>query len=369
MRNLPLAIAAVMLVACGGNAEFDRESTGRASSAIQGGKLDTSTKDDFAIGVVNKFGGVCTATLIAPNLVLTARHCVIKPTPDDVVDCTSKFSANVDPQYLQVTTSPNIYKAGKYYAAVEVITPESDSFCGNDIALVMLADNIPASEATPVTPAVQFAMTDHSKVSDKIVAIGFGVTNPSADDSGQRRIRTDIAITCVPGDSAFQSCVDHAGVEIDANAEFVTEGWVCSGDSGSGAFDQASFDAGNPVVLGTLSRGPQTNDTCLAAIYTRVDAHADLVAAAGRKAATRGNYQAADWTQAVAPPMADPSGTVCHDDGTCTDTSTTDPSGPSVDASKPHAGCSAAPSSARSSWFALAGVGLALVAMRRRRAR
>ncbi len=368
MRNLPIALAGLLLVACGGSAEFDREKTGSASSAIQGGRADTSATDNFAIGVVNKFGGVCTATLIAPNLVLTARHCVTKPTADDVVTCASTFSDNVDPQYLEVTTSPNIYKAGTYHKALEVITPTSSAFCGNDIALIILADNVAASEATPVTPAVQFAITDHSKVSDKIVAIGFGVTNPSATDSGQRRIRTDIAITCVPGDSAFASCADHAGVELDDKAEFVTQGWVCAGDSGSGAFDQASFDSGKPIVLGTLSRGPQTNDTCLAAIYTRTDAHADLIAAAGRKAAAQGGYAGADWTQAVAPPTADPTGTVCHADGTCTDTSTTDP-GSAPDASKPHAGCSAAPSGARTSLASLVGVGLALAALRRRRSR
>ena len=55
-----------------------------------------------------------------------------------------------------------------------------------------------------------------------------------------------------------------------------------SGMFRSGAFDQTTFEAGEPYVLGTLSRGPQTEDQCLAAIYTRTDAHSDMIIAAGK---------------------------------------------------------------------------------------
>jgi V8-like Glu-specific endopeptidase len=360
-------IAALTLAACGGVSEVDsRESVGRTAQAVQGGRIDTSGKDSFAVGVVNKYGNVCTATLIAPNLVLTARHCVIPPSADDTVTCASKFSASVAPSYLQVTTSPNLYRAS-FYKAIEVITPASDAFCGNDIALIMLEKNIPASEATPVTPLVEFRLTDHSKISGEVVAIGFGVTNPSADDSGQRRIRTNINITCVPGDVSYASCAEHTGVEVDEKAEFVTEGWVCSGDSGSGAFEQKSFDSGKPLVLGTLSRGPQTTDTCLAAVYTRTDSHAALIVDAGRRAAEKGGYAAPDWTSSTEP-AADPSNTECHSDGTCTDTSATDPGTP-PDPPKSNSGCSSAPTRAPFGAAALAALGLAIVAIARRRHR
>jgi hypothetical protein len=364
IRTLPLTVAALFLYACGGSPDAG-ESLGQASQAVQGGRLDSNARDNFAVGVVNKYGNVCTATLIAPNLVLTARHCVIPPSADDTVTCASKFEKTVAPSYLQVTTAPNLYRASSYYKAIDVITPASDSFCGNDIALIMLADNIPDTEAVPVIPAVQFRMTDHSKVGGEVVAIGFGVTNPSATDSGQRRIRTNISITCVPGDAHYASCMEKAGVEVDAKAEFVTEGWVCSGDSGSGAFEQRSFDRGAPLVLGTLSRGPQTKDTCLAAVYTRTDAHADLIRDAGRKAAEKGGYAAPEW--ATSQPSADPTGTVCNDDGTCTDTSATDPS--SGDApSKSSAGCSTSPSRAPfGGVLPLAGLALAGLALARRR--
>src|SRR5690606_30458160 len=93
------------------------------------------------------------------------------------------------------------------------------------------------------------------------------------------------------------ACDGRLGQLIDSDAEFVTEGWVCSGDSGGGAFDQRSFDDGAPYVLGALSRGPQTESRCLAAIYTRTDAHAEMIVGAGLKAAEEGGYDAPEWTK------------------------------------------------------------------------
>src|SRR5690606_29720568 len=137
-------------------------------------------------------------------------------------------------------------------------------FCGNDIALITLEDNIPESEAQPATPVVQFPMTDRTRIGDQITALGYGITSPNASDSGVRRIRQKIDIVCVPGDESYD-CKSGYGRMLDSDKEFITEGYVCSGDSGGGAFDQASFESGAPYVLGTLSRGPQSDDRCLAA--------------------------------------------------------------------------------------------------------
>ena len=267
---------------------------GHLSSAIQGGATDTNAAHNFAVGVANRFGGVCSGTLIAPNLVMTARHCVIPPSSDESVTCADRFPANVAASALYVTTEPNLYKAKSYYAATEIITPADNAFCGNDIALIILEKDVPASEAQPATPVVQFKMTD-KRLSGSITAMGYGITNPSAEDSGQRRIRQNIPLLCIPGSKDMDCSGDMAKYSDDA-AEFVTEGYVCSGDSGSGAFDQRSFDKGSPFVMGTLSRGPQTKDRCLAAIYSRTDAHAQLIVDAAKKAASQGSYELPSWT-------------------------------------------------------------------------
>jgi hypothetical protein len=362
---LALAVTLTSIVAgCSGEVSSN-EVLGSVKSAVQGGKLDTAANHNFAVGIANRYGGVCSGTLIAPNLVLTARHCVVKPDGSEAVTCADKFGPNVDPGAMFVTTEPNLYRAKNYYPAAKIITPPETGFCGNDIALIILSSQIPATEAQPATPVVQFKMTD-DRIGVNITAMGYGITSPSANDSGQRRVRENIRLLCVPG-SPIMECEGQLAQFSDSPAEFVTEGYVCSGDSGGGAFDQGSFEKGSPYVLGALSRGPQTETKCLAAIYSRTDAHSPMIIAAGLEAAEKGGYTAPAWTKSetTKTPSADP--VACEGD-TCTETNATEPAPPATTTTTT-SGCSASPISNGSN---LGGIALAaaaiVVALRRRRA-
>jgi trypsin len=337
----------------------------RQENEVQGGANDTGAHN-FAVGVTNKLGSVCSGTLIAPNLVLTARHCVVPPTADDSVSCKDTFGPTVPPATLSITTDANIYRAKSHYDVTEIITPTDKAFCGNDIALVLLATNVPEAEAQPAIPVVQFKLTDR-RLSGSITALGYGFTNPSATDSGQRRVRQNIPLLCIPGSTVMDCAGDLAKYSNDAR-EFVTEGYVCAGDSGSGAFDQRTFNKGAPYapyVLGALSRGPQTADKCLAAIYSRTDAHAQLIVDAGKKAAEQGKYSAPVWTIPAAPSSeGDAPEAACGAEG-CAD----DPAAPPSDAPAASS-CSASRARAGGGSAGAALVGLAIasvLAMRRRR--
>jgi len=351
----------------------DSEDAAQQEADVQGGSFDTNVAHNYAVGITNEKGGVCSGTLIAPNLVLTARHCVVPPSEDSSVTCSDVFGDNVAPAALRVTTDPNLYRAKIAYAAREIIVPQNKAFCGNDIALLILTTSVPNRDAAPAIPVVQFKLTDR-RLSGTITALGYGITTPSASDSGQRRVRQNIPLLCIPG-SKIRDCTGDLAKFSDDPAEFVTGGYVCSGDSGSGAFDQESFGKGTPFVLGALSRGPDSKDKCLAGIYSRTDAHAALIVEAAKKAATYGQYDPPAWTMPVAPEVInDPSAEATCADVKCTSNgvaeSTRAPSTSKTTITE--SGCSASPSrGAHESPTSLAAFGLALaaslVAARRRR--
>lgn len=365
MRRLPLLLAAVLalpVVACGSAAEDG--DIGTSEHDVEGGNLDTSSANNFAVGITMGANAVCSGTLIAPNLVLTARHCVVADDGNEWVTCKTKFGPPVAPETLKVTTSPNLYRADRFYPAKKIVVPQEDGFCGNDLALVLLDKNIPESEAIPAIPVVQFDMTESAQIGKQITALGYGLTNPSAKDSGVRRIRQNIGIVCVPGSDKL-ACTGEAQKLADSQSEFITEGYVCSGDSGGGAFEQRSFLSGKPFVLGTLSRGPQTNDRCLAAIYTRTDMHSDLIVSAALEAAQLGGYDTPSWTTAPVHPRVGE--TQCKGN-VCTSVEATEPApAPSSNATD-HGGCSIGTtrSSSRGDFLVLGLAALGLAVARRR---
>src|SRR5262245_50714515 len=106
LRSVGLGVVAVSMLACGSAASSDqnsaskKESVGTSRSAIQGGVLDT--KSSFAVAIRLE-RGLCSGTLIAPNLVLTARHCT-EQTPSRRSDgCEDQ--ALLDPSQIYVTTN------------------------------------------------------------------------------------------------------------------------------------------------------------------------------------------------------------------------------------------------------------------------
>ncbi len=315
------AILAGSLSCSGGRPPGDPDLTTYSQSAIEDGTTDVA--HTFAVGVVQVTNQLafCSGALLAPNLVATARHCVAQ-TPSQEIDCaTSNFGPVLSAADLLVTTASEITPKDSFAHVLQIVVPSGANetkVCGNDIALMILDRNIALPQY--VMPTISPPMTDHSMYSESVTAIGYGLATPldeSGVTAGTRRIKEDVPLYCIPNDTTFANCFsDPMASQVLAADEFVSgDSSTCEGDSGSAAFDQASFNRGQWVAFGVLSRGAVSADgkTCIQPVYSRFDAWGPLLVGAAMQAATMGKYSAPLWAGGTGPVLTEPADAAATD--------------------------------------------------------
>jgi len=309
------ALAAAWVAGCG-SSDPSRELTGVAQSPIEDGTSDST--HGFMVAVIQMMGpqaqyaDVCSGTLLAPNLVATARHCVATLASPQIMCGTSTFGALVPEGDIYVFLGANISSNQQSISDYRTLAPGGilvpadagqTDVCGNDIALLILDQNVVLGSnggktidlGNYVVPAINPPMTDPS-YSTTVTAIGYGIDTPTDDagaTAGVRRIKENIPLSCIPGDAnargldCFKAPNASLYEQILTATEFLSgDASTCQGDSGSGAFDQAYFNKDEWVSFGVLSRGSVSPDgqTCVQPIYTRFDAWSDLLVAAAKQA-------------------------------------------------------------------------------------
>lgn len=208
---------------------------------------------------------LCSGALVAPNLVLTARHCVSKAiTTTPSCDAAGRshngahFGSDADPSQISiyVGTSVKIDSDPPRAHAKRVFHPNGKILCDADVAYIVLDRPIVSARVLPV----RLHEPVHSGDIVQPVGFGGGILN----QIGERKPRRKSEILAVgPASNA------RTGAVIGPR-EFEVEAATCRGDSGGPAIDARTGE-----IVGVISRG----GSCIEKgnhVYTRVDAYKRL---------------------------------------------------------------------------------------------
>ncbi len=250
----------VALSACGGSTDAATDGVGVAHDSIVNGTA--SGADDDAVVLIfthvpekdtpqGQYYLNCTGVLLAPNLVLTARHCVSETSNGNftckmdgslgtgtggkvLADFTPAESHVLVGAKLPDTLDPTTFPGtGSSY-----VHDSATVLCNADVALIVLAKPIADAKIAPIR--LDAPVTPDEGLS----VVGWGATVTDFLPS-QRQRRDGVTVVEVGPSSTF-----HVGGQLGAN-EFLASESVCTGDSGGPA-----FDAKTGAVVGVVSRGP-----------------------------------------------------------------------------------------------------------------
>jgi Trypsin len=349
MRLPPVVAASLFAVAaCAAPTADTSESRQASTQSIVGGSVSTPSQD--AAVLLNEAGAPsCTGTLIAPNLVLTARHCVTYFNPN--TECGAPLRGELGPSLVTVSVGVHATRQGWVARATKFFVPTAQDLCGGDIALVMLDDDV-----TGITPAtVRFSPPTIGEVA---IAVGYG------DQGTGRRQREGVKVLALgPVTTSYKTANGQSlPMRLPANELATTES-TCYGDSGGPLFDALG------QIIGIASRG--LDDLCndRPTYWTTLAAYEALIRSAANAAGhplpeatvpPGDNRNAASGSRGA----EDASSSNDVDDG---DDSTDTKRAHKRDASIGSAGC-ASGGARPDACFLWLGIGLVLVATRRRAA-
>lgn len=230
-----------------------RVSTSTTAPSIFGGAKDDDS--DAIPGVVALRVGtgttfeLCSGALIAPNVVLTARHCVTKNATTSVACDENGHSANgphvtadEEPATIAVYTgsSPSFAKPGVSKGRA-IVSPTGPYLCDSDIALVVLD--------TPITDVVPLPVRIHAtaRKGEVIRSTGYG-QNDESSPIGTRFRKTGVEVL------AQGKAVSASKTPLGTH-EFEVGKSICQGDSGGPAISEETG-----AVIGVVSRGGGCDD-------------------------------------------------------------------------------------------------------------
>jgi V8-like Glu-specific endopeptidase len=357
---MPLALLATAGLAACAPETSDEAPLGAARSAVIAG-TDSDASQDAVVFLVHKDPasarvGMCTGTLVAPNLVLTARHCVADA--DEGAECAADgtavsggaIRANHAPGTLLVYTGKNRPPFASQRdpapsgVGATIVDDGAKNLCDHDLALVVLKEPLAG------VPIAAMRLDGDVATGETFTAVGWGITSTSTKPA-VRQQRGGVRVVAVGPDAKASLPVPPT--------QFEAGEAICLGDSGGPAF------AASGALLGVVTGGgngkqataSDPSAACVgsaaASLYTRLSPFKELVL---RGFALAG---AEPWLEGEPGPRAVPPD--------APEASAPTPAAQAPTTTTTRGGCSGAPARPANGHLALALVAMGLVCARRRR--
>jgi secreted trypsin-like serine protease len=243
------------------------EPTGEASSAIIAGTGSGADQDSVVLLFRAGTTQTCTGTIVAPNLLVTARHCVGDVAGDGHVVDSDASDIRVFVGRSAFTTL-SLHEDREATVGREIVVSPSTSLYP-DIAFVVL-------EKALTVPVATMRVDRGVEVGESLRVVGYGI-----DESGERplrRMQRDglVVVLVGPGRS-------HIGEPL-GRGELVFGEAACSGDSGGPAFSTTTGElvaVASRVGNGTAPRADAPAAFCTGDnaddVYTDFTPVSDLV--------------------------------------------------------------------------------------------
>lgn len=202
----------VAIAACSAGGE---EAAEKATDAIIGG-VDATSADWNAVGAMGRVNAAgasrsfCTGTLIAPNVVLTAKHCAMESASDP------ESPTHTETGTVYFLIGPNSRQPLRKIKATAV-TPSSIfrggfTGLGSDVALYTLSESI--TDIVPLKVAITPPKTTDEGLG--FVAIGYGVQDAAGRSGTRKTGRVTLrAVSGPPAHIAFDAVDDYVA-SVDA---------------------------------------------------------------------------------------------------------------------------------------------------------